>query len=44
VGFEFFVAVEVETVVFLVVIIYVLVGSTGVSEGIFYPEDRSSKF
>jgi hypothetical protein len=44
VGFEFAVSVKFETAVFLVVIIYVLVGDTEVSEDLFYTEDRNSKF
>jgi len=44
VGFEFVVTVKVKTAVFLVVIINVLVGGTEVSEGLFYPEEISSKF
>jgi hypothetical protein len=44
VGLKFAVALKVETAVLLLVIIFVLVDGTGVSEGLFYAEDRSSKF
>ena len=43
-GFEFVVSVKVEIAVVSVLIIDVLLGYTEVSEGLFYPEDRSSKF